>query len=315
MLSIVIPSYNRKECVLRLLADLRAQQNVEFEVIVVDDCSPDDTVEVLRRDFPEVILLVNERNGGPCVSRNRGVLAAKGEIIVGFDSDVSVPDTHLLAKLVRAFAEAPAATGFAFRIYEPDGATDDAPRWWHPLPIESAKIVAFETDYFSGTGYAFRRAPMVRAGLYPEIFYMHYEEVELAWRILDQGGAIHYRPDFTVVHHANPVSRRSEIKVFYKPRNQVLLAFRCMPVGRGLRYLIPRLAFGVFQALRHQALGDWWRAMRSARELASRCSSDRKALDRFTWKRIAAMKRQAGKIIADTQTLGKLESIASTTAK
>lgn len=315
MLSIIIPSYNRRDCILRLLADLRAQQGAEFEVIVVDDCSPDDTVEVLRRDFPEITLLVNEHNGGPCVSRNRGVLAAKGEIIVGFDSDVSVPDTQLVAKVARAFRDEPAATGFAFRIYEPDGITDDAPRWWHPLPIGNAKDRAFETDYFSGTGYAFRRAPMTAAGLYPEILYMHYEEVELAWRILDHGGAIRYRPDFSVVHHANPVSRRSEIKVFYKPRNQVLLVLRCMPLGRGLRYLLPRLVFGAFQGLRHQSLGDWWRAMRSAMELAPRCRADRKALNRSTWKRIAAMKQQAGKSLADPQTLGKLGPIASTIAE
>ncbi|MCU0779186.1 MAG: glycosyltransferase family 2 protein [Akkermansiaceae bacterium] len=315
MISVVIPSYNRRDCILRLLTDLRAQQGVEFEVIVVDDCSSDDTIHTLQREFPGVTLLINERNGGPCVSRNRGVLAAKGEIIVGFDSDVSVPDTGLLAKVALAFAEAPAATGFAFRIFEPDGVTDDAPRWWHPLPVGTAKDCAFETDYFSGTGYAFRRESMILAGLYPEILYMHYEEVELAWRILDRGGSIRYQPDLTVLHHANPVSRRSEIKVFYKPRNQFLLALRCMPLGRGLGFLLPRLAYGLFQALRHRALGDWWRAMLSARELAPRCLADRKALYRSTWNRISAMKRQSGGAFPDTESFGKLAPVATTIAE
>lgn len=312
MISIVIPSYNRKECILRLLADLMAQQDAEFEVIVVDDCSTDDTVDVLQREFTEITLLVNERNGGPCLSRNRGILAAKGEIIVGFDSDVSLPDTRLIAKVARAFTETPEVTGFAFRIYEPDAVTDDAPRWWHPLPIQTARARIFESDYFSGTGYAIRRAQMVAAGLFPEVLYMHYEEVELAWRILDHGGAIHYRPDFTVVHHANPVSRRSEIKVFYKPRNQILLALRCMPPARGLRYLLPRLVHGMVQGLRNRALGSWWRAMRSAVELSPRCLEERKALRRSTWKRISAMKQQRGVGIADTGTAGKIALITST---
>jgi GT2 family glycosyltransferase len=315
MISVVIPSYNRRDCVLRLLTDLRAQQGVEFEVIVVDDCSSDDTVQALRREFPGITLLINERNGGPCVSRNRGVLAAKGEIIVGFDSDVSVPDTCLLAKVASAFAEAPAATGFAFRIFEPDNVTDDAPRWWHPLPIGTARDRAFETDYFSGTGYAFRRQSMIEAGLYPEILYMHYEEVELAWRILDQGGSIHYRPDFTVLHHASAISRRSEIKVFYKPRNQVLLVLRCMPLGCGFVFLLPRLAYGLLQGLRHRALGDWLRAMRSARELAPRCLADRKALQRSTWNRIAAMKRQTGGAVPDTGSFGTFAPVVTTNAE
>jgi GT2 family glycosyltransferase len=291
MISVVIPSYNRKDCILRLLEDLRAQQGADFEVIVVDDCSPDDTVEVLRRDFPEITLLVNERNGGPCVSRNRGALAAKGGIIVGFDSDVSVSDVHLLAKVSRAFAEMPSATGLAFRIFEPDGVTDDAPRWWHPLPISTAKDRTFETDYFSGTGYAFRRVPMVAAGLYPAILYMHYEEVELAWRILDQGGSIYYRPDCTVVHHAHSVSRRSEIKVFYKPRNQILLATGCLPFFRALRYALPRTVFQFASACRNGHLLDFWRAMRSALGLLPARLEERKPLSPETIKRISDLQR------------------------
>ena len=121
---------------------------------------------------------------------------------------------------------------------------------------------------------------------------MHYEEVELAWRVIDQGGSIRYRPDLTAVHHANPVAKRSEIKVFYKPRNQVLLTLRCYPVLRGALYLFPRLANGLLHGLFHQALADWWRAMRSAIELAPTCLTARKPLSHLAWKRIASMRHQ-----------------------
>ncbi len=292
MISVVIPSYNRRDCILNLLRDVYAQQGCEFEVIVVDDCSPDDTVQAIRREFPQAALLVNENNRGPCVARNRGIHAAKGDIIVGFDSDVTIPDRYLLSKVCAAFHESPEVSGYAFRIFTSDGHTDDAPRWWHPVPLGRGRDRCFETAYFSGTAHAFRKETMVGAGLYPEILYMHYEEVELALRILDHGGSIIYRPDFGVVHHANPVSRRSEVKVFYKPRNQVLLALRCYPYLRGLFYLTPRLACGVFQGLRHHAPGDWFRAMRSARELAPSCITNRKPVQNPVWKRIAAMKRQ-----------------------
>ena len=268
------------------------QEAAEFEVIVVDDCSPDGSYEAIAVEFPQVVLLKNEKNGGPCVTRNRGILAAKGEFIVGLDSDVTIPDRQLLTKVAKAFAASPEATGFAFRLFAPDGVTDDTPRWWHPLPIKSAKASRFETDYFSGTAYAFRREAVIAAGLYPEIYYMHYEEVELAWRVIDQGGSIFHRPDLTAVHHANPVAKRSEIKVFYKPRNQVLLALRCYPALPGALYLLPRLAKGVLHGLFHQALKDWSRAMRSAIELAPSCLITRQPLKRPAWKRIAAMKRQ-----------------------
>lgn len=291
MISVVIPSYNRKDCILKLLQDVYAQEGAEFEVIVVDDTSPDDTVAAIRRDFPQVTLLVNEKNGGPCVTRNRGVRAAKGEIIVGFDSDVSISDPHLLAKVRDAFVESPEATGFAFRLLMPDGATDDQPRWWHPVPFENGKDRRFETDYFSGTGYAFRRDPMIAAGLYPEILYMHYEEVELAHRIMDGGGAIIYRPDFTVLHHANEVSRRSEIQVFYKPRNQILLAVSCLPLGQALGYAVPRIFFQFVKAVKGRHLKDFRRAMKDALKKSRGLIAVRKPLKLHTLKKIASLRK------------------------
>ena len=243
MFSVVIPSYNRKDCVLRLLSDLRLQRGADFEVIVVDDCSSDDTVEAIRRDFPEVTLLRNEKNGGPCVSRNRGILAATGEFIVGLDSDVTVPDSHLIAKVERAFMDHPDATGFAFRLLKPGGVTDDRGRWWHPVPMERFASSEFETCYFSGTAYAFRRDAMIAAGLYPETLFMHYEEVELAFRILDAGGRIQYSPNLFVEHHEHPVSRRNRVQTYYKPRNQILLAIGCLPLASAAHFLIPRLPY------------------------------------------------------------------------
>jgi glycosyltransferase involved in cell wall biosynthesis len=80
MISVVIPSYNRRDGMLALLADLHRQEGVEFEVIVVDDCSPDDSVEAIRSAFPTVRLAKNETNLGPSVTRNRGILTSDCQI-------------------------------------------------------------------------------------------------------------------------------------------------------------------------------------------------------------------------------------------
>jgi glycosyltransferase involved in cell wall biosynthesis len=293
MISVVIPSYNRRDCIIRLLEDLQAQQDAEFEVIIVDDCSSDDTVEVVRKCFPDVTVIVNSVNGGPCVSRNKGVLVANGDIIVGLDSDVSVSDHKMLQKVAAVFA-VEAADGLAFRIFSPDGVTDDAPRWWHPQPMKIAHGRIFETDYFSGTAYAFRRTQMIEAGLYPEILYMHYEEVELAFRILDQGGLIQYRPELNVVHHANPVSRRNEISIFYKPRNQILLAVACFPFIYAVRYLAPRVLYQLLKACRSGHLGGFCRAMKSAVGLAPALLTNRKPLKKTTLRRISDLRKRGG---------------------
>jgi len=288
LITVVIPAYNRRDNVLQLLADVQRQEGVSFEVIVVDDCSPDDTVAAVAAQFPKVKLLRNAVNGGPAVSRNRGVREARGEFIVGFDSDVTVPDTTLLRRTAETFRKYPEATGLAFRLLAPDGKSDDVPRWWHPVPVERFANERFPTHYFSGTGYAFRRDAMVAAGLYPEILYMHYEEVELALRILDHGGTIMHCPDLPVRHHASPVAARSKIKVFYKPRNQILVAYACYPWPKALAYLIPRLVYNLGESLVHWHPGEFFGAMASARKLIPQIV--RAPLRAETWRRIKGMR-------------------------
>ncbi|MEI8037514.1 MAG: glycosyltransferase family 2 protein [Verrucomicrobiota bacterium] len=292
MISVVIPCYNRRDGMLALLADIYRQKGVAFEVIVVDDCSSDDSVESLRREFPQITLLVNDTNSGPCVTRNRGIRAACGTFVVGFDSDVTIPDRRLLAKVRDAFAESPGASGFAFRILTSDGSTDDLPRWWHPVPHAQGKDRSFATDYFSGTAYAFRREVMIQAGLYPEILYMHYEEVALALRVLDDGGAILYCPGLRVLHHAHQTSRRSEVQVFYKPRNQVLLAVLCFPLWQGVAYLAPRLLCQLTKALVGGHVDEFQRAMRDAVSKISLLRSGRQPLKKGTLRRITQLRRQ-----------------------
>lgn len=290
MISVVIPSYRRRDGMLALLADVYRQEGVDFEVIVVDDRSPDDSVEAIRREFPQVKLIVNEVNSGPSVTRNRGVREAKGEIVVGFDSDVTLPDAHLLAKVEASFQD-PSVTGVAMRIFKPDGKSEDVGRWWHSQPIGTHAHQRFETSYFSGTAYAFRREEMLAAGLFPEILYMHYEEVELAWRIMDAGGRIVHEPEQIVIHHANPVSRRGEVEVFLKPRNQILIAASCLPIPQAAVYALPRTAYQAFKACTHGHFKDFVRAMISAMKLLPRQWSLRKPLRGETLRRIGALKQ------------------------
>lgn len=285
MISVVIPSYNRRDSILNLLWDVYAQEGCDFEVIVVDDCSSDDSAEAISREFPQVILLVNEENRGPCVTRNRGILEAKGDIIVGFDSDVTVPDAQLLAKIFRKLKERAEITGLAFRLLKAGCELDDTARWWHPLSIERHADESFQTSYFSGTGYAFRKSEMIAAGLFPVFFYMHYEEVELALRIIDHGGIITYCPELAVHHHASERSRRGEVHVYYKPRNQILLAVSCYPPWRGVCFVLPRLAYQFWVALSERHLSEYFRAIINAVWNIPRIS--RKVIKEDTFQKIA----------------------------
>lgn len=95
MISIVIPTYNASKFIPDLLVSIFRDAVDDMEVIIVDDSSTDNTVE-LAKQYP-VRLIEMERNGGPAKARNRGVREAKGEIIFFLDSDVVVLDGTLQA--------------------------------------------------------------------------------------------------------------------------------------------------------------------------------------------------------------------------
>ncbi|WP_243693377.1 glycosyltransferase family A protein [Sphingomonas sp. PP-CC-3A-396] len=94
VISVVMAAYNGAGLIEETLASLTAQTFGDFEVIVVDDCSTDDTREVIRAwPDPRVRLVVMAKNGGPVKARNRGFAEARGRYIAALDhDDICRPD-------------------------------------------------------------------------------------------------------------------------------------------------------------------------------------------------------------------------------
>lgn len=291
MISVVIPSFKRKESLAQLLDDLKVQEGVSYEVIVVDDKSPDDTLQYTRSNYPWVISLVNEVNSGPTVSRNYGIREAKGELLVGIDSDVRVPDKHFLKKIQDSFEQNKPLTGISIRILEGDGTTDDAPRWWHPLPIEKYNSKRFETNYFSGTSFAFRTKELKTAGMFPAILFQFYEEVEVCYRIIDNGGRIVYDPDISVLHFPGPRPDRDKKRYYYNLRNQILMSVACFPFWYSLKFLIPRFSYYLIKTTLTGDLPIFLKAIRDAKRISKQRLKERKVLKPDTLKKMKAMRR------------------------
>jgi glycosyltransferase involved in cell wall biosynthesis len=87
--SIVIPTYNRADLIMKTLASVFSQTYLHYEVIVVDNCSTDNTEEVLSGYIQagKIRYLKNDRNYERSWSRNRGMENAKGDFVTFLDSD------------------------------------------------------------------------------------------------------------------------------------------------------------------------------------------------------------------------------------
>ena len=94
-LSIVIPNYNGSKTILKTIKSIPK----EYEIIVVDDCSTDDSVKLIEKKFPKVKVVKLDKNSGAAKARNTGVKDSKGELIL-FGSD-TYPDWASVLKYLR----------------------------------------------------------------------------------------------------------------------------------------------------------------------------------------------------------------------
>ena len=85
--SVVIPLYNKENCIRKTLESVKKQRFKDYEVIVVDDGSTDRSLEEAEKMKCENISIIRQQNQGVSVARNTGILHAQGEYIAFLDAD------------------------------------------------------------------------------------------------------------------------------------------------------------------------------------------------------------------------------------
>ena len=104
-ISVIIPTFNRAEMVCRCVQSVLDTEWPELEVIVVDDCSPDDTTNRVKERFGDKVKCIrNERNSFQAVSRNNGAKIATGDYLFFIDDD-NVVDKRIFIEMTQAFSE------------------------------------------------------------------------------------------------------------------------------------------------------------------------------------------------------------------
>lgn len=239
---IVIVNWNTSALLKRCLETVFASQGVAFRVIVVDNNSPDDSVNMVQQFFPQVELIASPTNDGFSTANNKGLAQ------FGFGQPhrpdtpryalLLNPDTELppdaLANMV-AYMDADPTIGAAGpKLLLPDGNLDLACRRSFPSPMVSfyrfiglSKIfpksqrfgkynmtyldpdVETEVDSVVGAFMMVRREAIDRAGLLNEKFFMYGEDLDWAYRIKQAGWKILYNPAVTVLHVKRAASRQS----------------------------------------------------------------------------------------------------------
>ena len=211
----VVPSYNRRDSLLRTLESLTRQtfDPTDFEVVVVDNNSSDGTAQAVAR-------YADRRNGhlrclreaaqGAAHARNRGIRETSSPIVAFLDDDVEA-DANWLEKMLSGLADSRAAAvgGRTEPVW--DGALPD---WWLPEYEKvfarnwgDARRTVVEFPFFYSLNFAVRREVLAAVGAFdPRLGpkgHRHVvgEDADLCRRIHQTGGSLYYLPDAVVYHH------------------------------------------------------------------------------------------------------------------
>ena len=196
--SVIVPVYNAGAFLHRCLQSLAASEFRDYECIVVDDASTDDTRAVAERF--RVRLLALDANGGPARARNRGAECAQGEILVFIDSDVCVhPDTLSRFDVhFRTYESADAVIGSYDDTPADPGFVSQYKNLFHHYVHQRSRPEA--NTFWAGCG-AVRRQVFLQVGGFDESYRRpSIEDIELGYRLRANGHAIDLDPQIQVTH-------------------------------------------------------------------------------------------------------------------
>ena len=236
-ITVVVPTFNRPRRCTELLDALDRQSlaPARFEVIVVDDCSTDDTVATVgaqARDRPyRLQVLRTSSNGGPGAARNVGWRAAAAPL-VAFTDDDCLPEPGWLAAGL-AHLQAHRATGVAQgRTRAPDGVDVQRLQGWYVW-----RVIPEATPYFDACNIFYRRRALDDAGGFDEEIgwwpgfgrpgatpVAWGEDTAAGWAVVEDGWERGFVPNAVVVHPVEERGLRWHLKYGYLDRVIVALA-------------------------------------------------------------------------------------------
>ena len=240
-LSIVIVSYNvRSYLELCLQSVSKALEGIEGEVWVVDNCSQDDSVAVLKRDYPWVRLVENNENMGFARANNIAIRQSQSDYVLLLNPDTVVAESTLRGVL-QFMDEHPEAGGAGVMMHNEDGTIAPESRRALPTPWVSAlKMLGFTRRYYmsrlpwdqpgridviSGAFCLLRRKALDQVGLLDEDFFMYGEDIDLSYRLLKGGWQNWYLP-YSIIHFKGKSTQKSDYRYVHIFYQAMLIFFR-----------------------------------------------------------------------------------------
>lgn len=272
-LSIIIVSWNVQKYLRQCLESLFKYYDFEFEVIVVDNASVDETVMMLKRDWPQVKLIANQTNNGFARANNQGTAIAQGEYLLFLNPDTEFIDSQSLVSALDYLSNRSEVGLLGWQVLNTDRTNQVAVRRFPSLysqiitllklnnlwPALNKRYYARDFDYqqtqvvdsILGACMLMRVKDFINLGRFSEDYYIWFEEVDLCRRVWDKGQKVMYYNKAQIVHHGGQsftqMLSRGRQKIFnhslliywrlHQPRWQLYILYLFVPLNYLLTYL------------------------------------------------------------------------------
>jgi GT2 family glycosyltransferase len=233
--SVVIPTFNGLELLKKNLPPLIGAlkfSGAQWEIIIIEDAGTDGTVEFIREHYPDINLMRNESNKGFAETVNRGIFAAKYDVIMTLNNDVAV-EMPVFASILPRFAD-PGIFAVSPNVLDPNNGRNQAVFklnpgicWFTDIGLqEYPASKEIELFFASGGSSCYSREKICQLGGFDPVYKPFYvEDVDLSYRAWKRGWKSVLEPGAVVWHETNTTinkyHRRRNIK-FITARNKMM---------------------------------------------------------------------------------------------
>jgi len=275
MIDVIVPNYNGADLLPTCLDALRRQTRRDFRVTVADDASTDDSLRLLREQYPEVQVLALPTNRGMAHAVNRALLATTGEFVALLNNDTEA-DEQWLEQLIGALEREPqyAFAASKLRLFDRRGLLHSAGDGYalDGVPFNRGvwerDLGQYDDDHEvwgpCGGAAAYRRSALqalaVGEQVLDEDLFMYCEDVDLNLRARLRGMRTVFVPG-AVVYHKLSATGGGPLASYYCGRNFILVWAKNLPAAALQQY---------WAAFARRQLSFTWDALRNIRGRAAR---------------------------------------------
>lgn len=224
--SIIIPTYNRKNDLDKCLKSILKQTYKKYEVIIIDNNSSDGTKDFIKRKYPFIKLIINKSNKGSSFAKNQGVLLSKGRYLWFLDSDSIVIHKNCLKDMYNISQNNPDIGAIGGEIYTNDSdikINKLSPSGHSKCLSTQKKVTLLDVDYIATCNFFVKKSLIKDIGGFDTNFFFICEDTDASLKIKKRGYRIVIDSKSVVFHKISMKGRNGNLLLYHKNRIRLVL--------------------------------------------------------------------------------------------